>query len=87
MSELKVRLYQASFNSSHPAGGTTKIILLNYISVPLLNGIKPLRTTEIIARQVNRMDAMSRIETERSFLCLKSIGAPKVRSLLAMEKE
>ena len=53
MSELKVHLYQASFNPSHPCGantenfflrnstntkvgrGTTKIILLNYISVPL----------------------------------------------------
>ena len=37
MSELKVHLYQASFNPSHPCrGGTTNIILLNYISVPLL---------------------------------------------------
>ena len=37
MSELKVRLYQASFNPSHPCRGeTTKIILINYISVSLL---------------------------------------------------
>ena len=34
MSELKVRLYQASLNPSI-LPGTTKIILLNYFSVPL----------------------------------------------------
>ena len=42
----------------------------------LLNGIKPLRTTEIIARQLNRMDAMSRIETERSLFMSKSNRRP-----------
>ena len=36
MSGLKVRLYQASPNPSHPCRGeTTKLILLNYISVSL----------------------------------------------------
>ena len=36
MTELKIRLYQAFFNPSHPCrGGTTKSLLKNLISVPL----------------------------------------------------
>ncbi|BFL68118.1 hypothetical protein HMPREF0786_00229 [Staphylococcus capitis C87] len=55
MSELKVRLYQASFNPSHPCrGGTTKIIITNYISVPLFILYNKLKNPVTLVRLLDR---------------------------------
>ncbi|TRL74845.1 hypothetical protein FNL09_03310 [Staphylococcus saprophyticus] len=50
---MKMRLYQAFFNPSHPCrGGTTKSILENLISVPLPFFFLPLLISSNIASTV-----------------------------------